>query len=90
MSKPPQARLDSAGDDWNLLESLAGPLGVGQGRPVGPQTDSAARRVGIVVAHLPVGRVMVDHRVHVARADREEEPRATELTERLTRVPVRL
>ena len=61
VGQPAQRRLDAAGDDRHAGERLAGPLAVGQRRPVGPQADPAAGRVGVVVADLLVGRVVVDH-----------------------------
>src|SRR6266446_5746699 len=52
--------------------------------------DSPARRIGVVVAHLPVRRVVVDQRVHVPRADGEEQPRLAKRAPRLTTMPVGL
>jgi hypothetical protein len=90
MSQPPQARLDAAGDDRHALEGLAGPLTIRQRGAIRPPSDLAARAVGIVVADFAVGGVVVDHRVHVARADRKEQPRPAECPPGIARVPVRL
>ena len=49
-----------------------------------------AGAVGVVVADLAVGRVMVQHRVHVARADGEAQPRPAERPPGVARVPVGL
>ena len=85
MGQPAQRRLDAAGDDRHARERLAGALAVGQRRAVGPQADPAAGAVGVVVADLLVGRVVVDHAVHVAGADAEEQPRPAELPPGLAR-----
>ena len=50
----------------------------------------AAGAVGVVVADLAVGRVVVEHRVHVAGADGEAEPRPAERPPGVARVPVGL
>ena len=65
-------------------------MAIRQRRPVGPQADPAAGRIGVVVADLFVGRVMIDQRIHVAGADGEEQPRPAELPPRLDDSPVRL
>ena len=90
MSEPTERRLDPSGDDRHAGERLAGPLAVGERGAVGPQADPAAGAVGVVVADLLVGRVVVDHAVHVPRADGEEQARPAEGPPRLGRLPVRL
>ena len=69
---------------------LAGPLAIGQRGPVRPPADLAAGAVGVVVADLAVGRVVVEHRVHVAGADGEAQPRPAERPPRLAGMPVGL
>ena len=90
VSQPPERCLDAAGDDRHAGKGLAGTLTVRHRRPVGTQADPAARTVGIVVADLLVGRVVVDHAVHVAGADAEEQPRPAELPPGLGAAPVGL
>ena len=90
MGQPPQRGLDAAGDDRHAGKGLAGPLAVGHGRAVGPQADPAAGAVGVVVADLLVGRVVVDHAVHVPGADAEEQARPAELPPGLGAPPVGL
>ena len=90
MSQPAERGLDAAGDDRHARKRLAGPLAVGDRRAIGPQADPAAGRIGVVVADLLVGRVVVDHAVHVAGADAEEQPRAAELPPGLGAPPVGL
>ena len=90
MGQPAERRLDPAGDHRDAGEGLAGPLAIGQGGAVGPQADPAAGAVGVVVADLLVGRVVVDHAVHVPGADAEEQARAAELPPGLGAPPVGL
>ena len=90
VSQPPQRCLDPPGDDRHPGKGLAGTLTIRHRRPVGTQADPPARTVRIVVAHLLVGRVVVDHAVHVAGTDAEEQPRPAELSPGLCAAPVRL
>ena len=90
MGQPAERGLDAAGDDRHAGKRLAGTLAVGDRGPVGPQADPAAGTVGVVVADLLVGRVVVDHAVHVAGADAEEQPRPAELPPGLGASPVGL
>ncbi len=88
MCQTTQGGLDPASNDWHAGKRLPGPVAVGQRGPVGPESNPPPGGIGVVVAHLLVGGVMIDHRVHVARADSEEQPRPTELPPRLTGPPV--
>ena len=90
MGEPPQRRFDAARDHRHARERLAGALAVDERRAIGLQADPPAGRIGVVVADLLVRGVVVDERVHVPRADREEQPRPAELPPRLARLPVRL
>ena len=90
MCDPAQAGFHAAGDDRHAFVRLAGALAVGQRAAVGATADAAAGAVGVVVAHFAVGGVVVDHRVHVAGADGEEQPRAAERAPRFARVPIGL
>ena len=85
-----QRRLDAAEHDRHVLERLAAALRVDDGAAVRPLAAFAARRVGVVVAQPAVRRVAVDHRVHVAAGDAEEQARLAQRLERLGRLPVRL
>jgi len=75
---PPQRRLDAADHHGDALRGLAAALRVDRRRAVGAQAGAAARRVRVVVAALPVRRVVVDHRVHVAGGHGVEEARRSE------------
>ena len=85
-----QRGLHAAGHHRHPGERLPRPLAVGERCPVGAAADPSVRGIGVVVADLPIGGVVVDHRVHVARRDPEEQPRATELAPRFAAVPVGL
>ena len=85
-----QRGLHAARDDGHAGERLAAALAVDGRRPVGPEPGAAARRVGVVAPRLPVRRVVVDHRVHVAGADAVEEPRPAQRAPRLDALPVGL
>ena len=78
MGQAPQTGLDAAGDDRHAFVGFAGPLTVGQRRPIRAAADFAVGTIGVVVANLAVGRVVVQHRVHVASADGKAEPRPPE------------
>ena len=79
MSQPAQGCLDASGNHRHTRKGLAGPLAIGERRPVRPKTNSPARAIGIVVADLLAGGVVVDHAVHVAGADAEEQPGPSKL-----------
>ena len=90
MGDAPQAGLDAADDDRYTGERLARTLRIDDHRAVGPQSALTARRVGIIAADAPIARIAVDHRVHVAGGDAEEEVRLAEHAERVGALPVRL
>ena len=85
-----EAGFDAAGDDGDAFVGFAGALAVGEGCAIGAAADTTARAVGIVVANFAIGRVMVDHRIHVAGADGVEQARAAERAPRLARMPIGL
>ena len=73
-----------------LAVGLARALRVDDHRAVGALAAVAAGRVGVVAAHPPVGGVAIDHRIHVAGGDAEEQARRAERAEGLGTVPVGL
>ena len=85
-----QAGLDAADDHRHVAPGLLAALRVDQRRAVGPPVAGAAGRVGIVAADLAVGGVAVDHRIHVAGGDAEEQVRLAQRLEGLGRLPVGL
>ena len=90
MGEAAEGGFDAACDDGDAGVGFAGALAVGEGRAVGAEADSAAGRVGVIVSDFAVSRVMVDHRVHVAGADAEEQLRAAETAPIVDAFPVRL
>jgi hypothetical protein len=86
----PQAGLDRADDDVAAGKGLATALRVDHQRAVRPPVGFAVRRVGIVGTWLAVGRVAIDHRIHVAGGDAEEQVRLAKGAEGSRRPPVGL
>ncbi len=85
-----QAGLDAADDHRHVAPGLLAALRVDQRRAVGAAAAGAAGRVGVVAADLAVGGVAVDHRIHVAGGDAEEQVRLAQRLEGLGRLPVGL
>ncbi len=85
-----EAGLDAAGDDRHASVRLPRPLAIGQGGPVRPAAGLPAGAIGVVVADLAGGRVVVQHRVHVAGTDGEAEPGPAERPPGVARMPVGL
>jgi hypothetical protein len=85
-----QASFDAAQHDRHILEGFAAALAVDDGRAVRPLATRIARRVRIVRADLAVGGVAVDHRIHVAGGDAEEQVGPAQRLERLGALPVGL
>ena len=69
MRNPPQAGFDTADDDIHSRESFTRTLGIHRDGAVGAFVGFAIGGVGIVGTDLAVGRVAIDHRVHIARSD---------------------
>ena len=85
-----QRRLDAAEHDRHVRIGLAAALRVDDDGAVRPFAALAARRVAVVVAQAAVGGVAVDHRIHVAAGDAEEQVRLAQRLERLGALPVGL
>ena len=90
MGDATQRRLDAAEHDRHILERLAAALRVDEGAAIRPPAALAAGGVGVVVAQPAVRRVAVDHRIHVAAGDAEEQGRLAQRLERFGRLPVGL
>ena len=90
MGQAAKRRLDAAGDDGDAGEGFPRPLAIDERGPVRPQADAAAGGIGVVVADFLVGGVVVDERVHVPRAYREEETGTAELPPGFAGLPQRL
>ena len=65
-------------------------MAVDRYRSVWPLASCIPWRVGIIIATLFVGGVVIDHRVHVAGRHAEEQVRATQYREGVCRMPVGL
>ncbi len=87
---PAQRGLDATEHDRHMLVGFLAALAVDQAGAIRTLAGHAARRVGVVGADFLVGGVAVDHRVHVAGRDPEEQVRLAELHEVVLGLPVRL
>ena len=85
-----QRGLDTADDDGHVFIGLARALRIHDDRAVRPLAPLPTRRVRVIAAHAAVGGIAVDHRVHVAGGDAEEQPRPAQRAESLGTLPVRL
>jgi hypothetical protein len=90
VSDPAQGRLDAAEHDRHVLVGFLAALAVHQAGTIGPRAGQATRGVGVVGADFLVGGVAVDHRIHVAGRDTEEQVRLAELHEVVLGLPVGL
>ena len=90
MRNAAQRRLNAADDDRHVAERLARTLRVHDHRAVRPPAACTARGIGVVAAHAAIGGVAVDHRIHVAGGNAEEQVRRPEGGERVRAVPVGL
>jgi hypothetical protein len=68
-----QGRLDAADHQRHVGEGFAGALRIDDHGAVGAAVGRGAGRVGVVGADLAVRGVAVDHRIHVAGGDAEEQ-----------------
>src|SRR3569832_2028993 len=82
--------FDATYDDGDVLEGFARTLRVDDDGAVGAFAALASWRVGIVTSDTAIRRVAIDHGVHVAGGDAEEEVRSAERGECVGAVPVRL
>ncbi len=85
-----QRRFDAAEDDGHVAVGFARAIGVDDGRAVGAHPARAARGVLILAAVLLLRGEAIEHRVHVAGGDAEEEARPTERAEGVDVAPVGL
>ncbi|MNP27478.1 hypothetical protein D3C76_1203910 [compost metagenome] len=90
MGDTAQRGLDAAEHDRHALVRLAAALAVDHAGAIRALAGQAARGIGVVGTDLLVGGVAVDHRVHVAGRDTEEQVRLAELHEVVFGLPVRL
>ncbi len=85
-----ERRLDPAEHHRHARVRVLATVRVRDARSIGPHPSATAGRVRVVRTDASRRRVVVDHRVHVARGHPEEEPRATECPKRVGTVDGRL
>ena len=85
-----QAGFDTAEDHRDIFPGFFTALGIDQRGAIRAFTGNVTRRVGIVMTQLAVGGVAVDHRIHVAGGDAEEQIRFTQAHKIVFIIPVRL
>ena len=90
MGDAAQGGFDTAKDNRYVFIGFFAALAVHQAGTVRALTGQAAGRIGVVRADFLVGGVAVDHRVHVAGRDAEEQVRLAELHKVVFRLPVGL
>jgi len=90
MRNATKGRFDAAYNDRNILERLTCTLRVNNDGAVRAFATFTSRRVGIVTSDTAIRRVTIDHGVHVAAGDSEEQVRSTQRGECIRAVPVRL
>src|SRR5471032_2327615 len=85
-----QGRFDAAEYDRHMFVGFLAALAVDQAGAIRTLARHAARGIGVIGADFLVRGVAVDHRVHVASSDTEEQVRLAELHEVVFGLPVRL
>ncbi|CGA04363.1 Uncharacterised protein [Salmonella enterica subsp. enterica serovar Typhi] len=85
-----QTGLNAAKDHRDIFPRFFATLGIDQRGAVRAFARDVIRGVGVIVAQLTVSGVTVDHRVHVASGDAEEQVRFTQTHKVVFAVPVRL
>ncbi len=86
-----QRSLNAAGNNGHVGIEATQNLGIDNGWIVGAHAVAAVGRVGVIATAATGGGVMVNHRIHSAGRNTEEQPRSTEFLEVAQIVlPVRL
>ncbi len=85
-----QAAFDAAQNDGHVFERFAAALAVDDGGAVRAFAAHVAGGVGVIAADLPIGRVPVDHGIHVARGHAPEQVGLAQRLEGLGALPVGL
>ena len=73
--------LDAAKHDGYIGEQLLQNLGIDDGGVLGPHVVATVRTIGILGAQSAGGGVLIDHRVHTARSNAEEQAGTAQLLE---------
>ncbi len=90
MCQATQARLNTANDDGHVLVDAADKVAVDRDSTVGASACYASWCVGIGVAAMFGHGVVIHHRVHIAGANKEPQPRLAKRLNALCIAPVRL
>ena len=88
MREPPEARLNAADDDGHIGIELAQAIAVDDRRALRPVAGAAARRIRILMADFLGRRELVEQRIHIARGNKEPQPRLSQAVEVLGGMPV--
>src|SRR5260370_3594692 len=90
VSDAPKGSFDATNDDWNVLESLTCALRVDNHGAIRSLSALTAGRVCVVASDSAIRGVAIDHGVHVAGRDAEEQVWSSEGTDRIGAVPISL
>src|SRR6516225_6212828 len=90
MRQPTKRRFDTSSDNRHSRKCFAGPMAIRQSGTVRSQPNPASGGIGIIVTYFPIGGVVVDQRIHVARADAEKQSWPAKLAPRFARAPIGL
>src|SRR2546430_7463142 len=90
MCNAPEGCFDAADNDRNVLECLTRTLRVDDYGAIWSLAAFTAWCVCVVAADAAIRGVAIDHGVHVAGRDAEEQVRSSECRECIGAVPVRL
>ncbi len=85
-----EAGFDATNDQRYVSVGLSGSLTVNRHRAIWSFSRNIARGVGVVITPFAVGGVVIDHRVHVARGDAEEQVRFAERFKGVSASPIGL
>jgi len=90
MGDAAQARFDAAQNNRHFRESLTAALRIHHSRAIRALARLGIGSVGIVRTRFAVGRIAINHRIHIASGNAPKEIGLTELLEIFGRFPVRL
>ena len=90
MRDTPQTGFDATDDNGHIGIGFTRALAVDNHRAVGPFRRFGIGCVGVIAAQAAIGRVTVDHRIHVAGGNAEKQFGPAQRAEGIHRMPVRL
>ena len=86
----PQRAFNAAHDDGHIFEGLTATLAVNNGSAVWPLASHVPGCVSVIAADFSIGRVAVDHGVHVAGGHPKKQIGAAQSGKRLGTLPIGL